>query len=60
MARTRYPKRDKVKTDRLRAQCERILNTPWPEVSVPDRVWEPLRARYLKTGQLQPISRRKR
>lgn len=60
MTKTKHPRRNKVRVQRLRAECERILNVPWPEEAVPESVTEPMRQRYLKTRQIVPVNPRNR
>lgn len=33
MAKTNRPRRNKARIDRIRADCARRLNVPWPEVA---------------------------
>lgn len=34
MAKTKTPRRVSVRVRRIREDCQRVLNTPWPERSV--------------------------
>lgn len=34
MAKTKLPRRNAVRIQRLRDECTRILNTPWPDEAV--------------------------